>query len=200
MIRGARVLLLTLLTCLGGACDDSGGSAPGSAVARAGASAFATDLDGDPFDPFAGAQDGPLVLVFLAAECPVSNRYAPELARIHRAFTPRGARFYRVYPDSADDAEVARRHGGDFSLAFPALLDPAHALVERSGVRWTPEVCVFRGDTLAYRGRIDDRWLALNEQRPAPIQRDLIDALEAVLAGDMPATTETEAVGCLIQR
>ncbi len=188
----SRILLAcALFVATPAACDD----------AAAGRVAV-TDLEGQPVELFGpgGAAQEPLALVFLASECPVSNRYAPELARLCAEYAPRGVRFFRVYPDAADDAASALQHGQDFSLSFPALLDGGHVLVERAGVGITPEVAVFDAGERVYRGRIDDRWLALNESRPEPTRRDLALALDAVLAGGRPQVERTEAVGCLIQR
>ena len=44
-----------------------------------------TDLDGDPVDPLA-PDDRIDALVFVRTDCPISNRYAPELARIATRF------------------------------------------------------------------------------------------------------------------
>ena len=48
----------------------------------------------------------------------------------------------------------------------------------------------------AYRGRIDDRYAAPGKLRAEPTARDLQAAIEAVLAGQKPASPQTEAVGC----
>ena len=42
------------------------------------------------------------VFVFLAVECPISNRYAPELRRLHEEFN--GVRFALVYPNRDETA------------------------------------------------------------------------------------------------
>jgi hypothetical protein len=41
------------------------------------------------------------VLVFVRTDCPISNRYAPELRRLQDRFAPRGMAFWLVYPDPA---------------------------------------------------------------------------------------------------
>ena len=63
----------------------------------------------------------------------------------------------------------------------------------------TPEVAVMRGTTLLYRGRIDDRYVELGRERPKPTERDLEDALDAIVAGKSRcAIRETRAVGCIL--
>ena len=49
-----------------------------------------------------------------------------------------------------------------------------------------------------YVGRIDDRYVDLGLERPAPTTHDLADALTAALAGKPIARATTQAVGCFI--
>jgi MoxR-like ATPase len=157
------------------------------------------DLDGRPVDPFAVTNAAATVLLFVGRECPISNRYAPELRRLHEKFSPRGVRFWFVYPDADTTAEEIRRHVREFNLPGDAVRDPRHILVGKSRTTVTPEGAVFTGaGRLAYHGRIDDRVVDFGKERPAPSQRDLHDAIEAVLAGKKPRNASTRAVGCHI--
>ena len=63
----------------------------------------------------------------------------------------------------------------------------------------TPEVAVFDAEgTRRYRGRIDDINADYGKQRVHAQHHELIDALTAVLSGEVPTVTETEAIGCPI--
>src|ERR1043165_1536164 len=75
----------------------AGGTAPAS-KSKSSAEAAAFDLDGRPVNPFGATNSSATVLLFLGHECPISNRYAPELRRLHDKFAPRGVRFWLVYP------------------------------------------------------------------------------------------------------
>ena len=46
------------------------------------------------------------MLIFAASDCPISNRYVPEIARLTNEFSPQGVRFWWVYPNGADTASV----------------------------------------------------------------------------------------------
>lgn len=160
--------------------------------------AGARDLDGKPVDPFA-QEAAATVLAFTSTECPISNRYAPELRRIAAAFAARGVRFWLIYPSRRDSVAKIRAHLSQFELRLPALLDGEHALVARAGAQVTPEVAVFRRNgELAYAGRIDDRYLAFGKARAEPGQRDLERALEAVLADRPVRPQRRPAIGCSI--
>jgi hypothetical protein len=156
------------------------------------------DLAGVEVDPFAGAAKL-TVFVFVRADCPISNRYAPEIARLVEAFGPRQVTFWLIYPDPSATPDALQAHAAEYAYPCPILRDPRHLLVELTGATITPEVAVFAGrERMIYRGRIDDRYLDLGRARPAPTTRDLEAALEAGLAGRAPREATTRAVGCFI--
>lgn len=154
------------------------------------------DVDGKPVDPF--ARGGVEAFVFVRSDCPIANRYAPELKRLDEAFARSEARLWLVYPDPMETAVSIRAHLEAFSLPTRALRDPRHTLVARAGVSVTPEAAVFdaRG-ALVYQGRIDDRFPIYGAQRPATTS-ELRSAVEATLAGKAFEPATTEAVGCYI--
>jgi AhpC/TSA family len=157
-----------------------------------------TDLDGHGVEPFTGPPHI-TVLAFTSTQCPISNRYAPELVRLYAEFAPRGVRFYLVYPLATESEAEVRAHVRAYGYRFAALRDPGHSLVARAGAHVTPEVAVFApGGELAYRGRIDDRQVDFGKARPEPTTHDLERALEALVAGHPPEVPNTPAIGCSI--
>ncbi len=155
-------------------------------------------LSGERVDPLA-AGDPASVFLFMRSDCPIANRYAPELRRLHEAFSPRGVRFWLVYVDPQEEADSIQRHAEEYQVPGEILRDSHHDLVRLTGARVTPEAAVFdAGGRLVYRGRIDDRYPDFGKARAKPNRRDLKLALESVLQGDPVAEPETRAVGCFI--
>jgi hypothetical protein len=142
------------------------------------------------------------VFVFTRTDCPISNRYAPELRRLHDRYAARGARFWLVYPDPSESTEEIRHHQSAFGLGFDALRDDGQSLVRLTGATVTPEAAVFvreaSGPRMVYRGRIDDRAIEPGRTRVTPTRRDLAEVLEAVAAGETVPVRTTTAVGCFI--
>jgi AhpC/TSA family protein len=159
--------------------------------------------DGNAIDPLADAEHDVVVLLFVTPDCPVSNRYAPELQRIAATTPAARVAWWLVYPDPDVDAAEIAAHREAYGLPWPALHDPEHELVARAQAIVTPEAAVFvrdgaGGRSLAYHGRIDDRVPEFGRARPEPTVRDLVDALGAVLAGTAVPHASAKAVGCPI--
>jgi AhpC/TSA family len=139
------------------------------------------------------------VLIFVSTDCPISNRYAPEIKRLHDEFTPLGVRFRLVYPNPLDSEADISTHLEEYGYPQIAQRDRDHTLVRMAGATITPEVAVFDArERLVYRGRIDDRFVELGRERPAATRRDLRNALTAALAGRSVSPSKTQAVGCFI--
>jgi ribosomal protein L35AE/L33A len=173
-----------------------------AALAQASAPVRVQFLDGaasaDPFAAPAGVKA--IVFLFTSTDCPISNRYAPELQRLAATFVAQGVLFRLVYPNPAEDAAAIRAHLAAFSYAgaTQALRDPQHALVKFVGATITPEAVVYAGGRVQYRGRIDNRFVDFGVDRPAATEHDLHDAIAAVLAGKPVRHPQTQPVGCYI--
>jgi len=158
------------------------------------------DLGGKSVNPLV-LQSGRLahVLVFTTTDCPISNRYAPDIQRLAARFEKQGIGFTLVYPVGTDTTAVIRDHLKKFGYLLPAVRDTAQELVRHTGVQVTPEVAVIgAGGRVLYKGRIDDRYIDFGKDRPQPTERTLERALEASVQGKPVAVRETRAVGCIL--
>ncbi len=145
---------------------------------------------------FALSKSKATVLFFIATDCPIANRYAPEISRIAKSYTSKGVACYRVYVTAS--AKDAVRHGKEFRLNFPAALDSGRKLVKATGVKVTPEAAVINSKGfLVYRGRIDDQNIDHGSIRK-DYRRDLRIALDEVLAGKPISQPEAAAIGCYL--
>jgi len=166
------------------------------ALCSAAAAQGPVDLAGKPDDPFA-SHAAVTVLLFVRTDCPITNRYAPELQRIAQEFKTRSVAFWLVYPDADEAPSHIETHIRDFGFPGQPLRDAHHELVHEAHVTVAPEAAVFNSaGKLVYHGRIDDRYVEIGTTRPAAQVHDLEDAIGAVLAGRPVAHAETRAVGC----
>jgi thiol-disulfide isomerase/thioredoxin len=154
-----------------------------------------TDHDGNAVKLL--SPDKVVVMVFLRRDCPVSSRYAPVIQQISKTYSDR-AKFLLVFPDKSDSAADIQEYLSDYHYSLPAFPDPGHTLAKMGRVQITPEVAVFSDRRLVYDGRIDDWYIELGRARAAPTTHELKDALDAALAGKVPARAEVRGVGCYI--
>lgn len=155
------------------------------------------DLDNRPANPLSTTQT--VVLIFLANQCPLSNRSIPEIQRLVEKYATREVRFWIVHPNRDESLEAVRAHAQEFKLDATVIRDPDHQLVRFAQASVTPEAAVFdRHKQLLYRGKIDNRAIALGRENAIVTQHHLDDALALILAGSAARVTNCPAVGCSI--
>jgi len=166
---------------------------------------FGKDIDGHDVTSLATPDAKYIAAIFLATDCPISNRYLPLLAHLAKQFAPQGVRLWLVYPNPGDTVAAVRAHQAQYPAAssLPQLIAPDPRLLAQAHVHVTPEAAIFRAHAVMtqpvlWHGRIDDRYLSFGTQRPAATHHDLADALNAVLAGRQPAPPAAPPVGCAI--
>jgi mono/diheme cytochrome c family protein len=139
------------------------------------------------------------VLIFTTIDCPISNRYAPEIARLQEEFESKGIPFTLVFANPADTQDAIDAHVERFGYRMAVARDSDHTLVKRTGVTIAPEAAVIGpSGRVLYRGRIDDRYVSFGVDRPSPTRRDLREALIAIVAGQPVKVPETQAIGCVL--
>ncbi len=139
------------------------------------------------------------LFLFVRSDCPISNRYAPEVKRLYEEFWPQGISFWLAYAEKDEPAADIRQHLQEYGLPGCVLRDPHHDLVKLSGAGITPEAAVFSPQgALLYRGRIDDRFVDFGKARAEASRRDLKEALAAIVQGKPVPHPRTKAVGCYL--
>jgi hypothetical protein len=165
---------------------------------------YGKDIDGRNMTSLGGRDTKYIAAIFVATDCPVSNRYLPLLSRLSRQFAPRGVRLWLVYPNAADTLATVRAHQSQYPAAasLPQLIAPDPRLLAQAHVHVTPEAAIFHADPMSqpalWHGRIDDRYITFGTQRPAAMRHDLADALNAAVAGRKPTPPAAPPVGCAI--
>ena len=162
------------------------------------------DLHGQPVHQLAEPGTRIVVLIFAATDCPISNRYIPEISRLDKVLAANGVAFWWVFPNPSDTLSVVRKHSEDFSITTPTLIDSRQNLVRMADASVTPEAAVFavKDGNLreVYHGRIDDRYIAFGQERPQATHHELEEAIQATLAGRLATKPSGGPVGCSIIR
>lgn len=138
----------------------------------------------------------PKVILFFGLECPICQKYVPELNRIYEEYSSR-IDFEVIIPERTEAKSISK-FTSDYNVNFPINIDKngrTHSL----NPTVTPEVFLFDSTgKLIYQGAIDNWFYALGKYRTEPSEFYLRNALESILAGKKPNVEKTEAIGCLI--
>jgi len=161
---------------------------------------YGYDLQGKPVSQLATSGTQAVVLFFIATDCPVSNRYAPEIDRLEKEFAGKPVAVWLVYPNATETAEDVLRHQSAYSLAGATLVRPSQWFIAQAQATITPEAVVLvpagSGWRTVYAGRIDNRYVGIGRERPKATQHDLEDAVDAALAHQAVAPPGGPPIGC----
>src|SRR5690242_11636690 len=107
---------------------------------------YGQDIDGRNINTLAEPGVKYIAAIFVATDCPVSNRYLPLLARLSKQFAPRGVRMWLVFPNPGDSVSVVRKHQAQYpaAAALPQLIAPTPEFIAHAHVHVTPEAAIFR--------------------------------------------------------
>jgi hypothetical protein len=165
--------------------------------------AYGYNTNGQPVTRLATPGTEAIVLFFIASDCPIANRYIPEIRGLEEKFAAQHVVFWYVYPNVGETPDGVRQHEAAYGAEKHVLLDPDHRLVGLAHAKLTPESAILvperQGtETLrtVYHGRIDDRYIQFGQERPKATQHDLERAIGDVLQHRVVEQPNGPAVGC----
>lgn len=157
------------------------------------------DHQGNVHQIAANSRKAVRVFVFMTGECPVSRTYFPVLNDLYREWgkNEKDIELLGVWADVTQTPQDVAGMVKEFSLEFPILLDRDASLGNALNPTTVPEVFVLDPHgAVAYRGRIDDRFLQLGSRKPEATEETLKQAVEKVAAGLPVLVPQTKPVGC----
>lgn len=152
-----------------------------------------------------------LLIVFTCNHCPTAQAYEDRIIQITKDYKDKGVAVAAIMPndpkairldelgytDMSDTFGEMKLRAANKHFNFPYLYDGATQSVAHAyGPIATPHVFIFDKDRkLRYSGRIDD----VEKPTKTPHVQDTRNALDALLAGKMPAEPTTKVFGCSIK-
>lgn len=178
----------------------SGATPPPGTVGSTMAPFVLNDCFGAKHDSAQWAEPEAVVVVFLGVECPLARLYGARLAELDDQYSGDQVQFVGINSNAQDTLQEIAGYVRQHDIEFPVLKDPGAQVADAFAATRTPEAFVLdRNRKVCYRGRIDDQY-GVGTARSSPTRRNLIEAIEAVLAGGQPTLPRTEPVGCVISR
>ena len=146
-------------------------------------------------------KDPVLAVIFTCNHCPYAQAYEDRIIDLANDFDAEGAQFVLInsndatnYPED-DFAHMQKQHD-DKSYPFPYCHDESQEVARSFGALCTPHCFVFDVNRrLKYKGRVDDNW----ENPDAVTERNLHDAIRALIDGKEPLVEEANAIGCSLK-
>src|SRR5437016_1272658 len=158
------------------------------------------DAAGKPVAPLGAKDQKALVVVFVGTECPINNAYMPRLVELHNSYKSKGVGLVAINSNQQDMPAAVAEHAKKHELPFPVLKDANNIVADRFGAKRVPEAFLLdAAGKILYRGRIDDQY-GVGFKRPSPTRKDLVEAIDEVLAGNSVSVPVTEVAGCVISR
>jgi hypothetical protein len=164
---------------------------------------YGYNTNGQPVTRLASSGTEAVVLFFVASDCPISNRYIPEIRSLEEKFAREHVVFWFVYPNVGETSNGVRQHEAAYGSEEHVLLDPDHRLVTLAYAKLTPESAILVPEhpdaetfRTVYHGRIDDRYVQFGQERPKATQHDLERAIGDVLQHRSVEPPKGPAVGC----
>lgn len=139
------------------------------------------------------------VLIFLSADCPLSQNYTLPLNKLYERYKEANIAFYAVFPGNTEKKGDIKAFLKTYHVKFDALLDTKLYLTQAVQATVTPEVyLVNQRGNIVYSGMVDNWAYALGKKRAVITEHYLEDGLNAVVNGLDVKVKKTEAVGCYI--
>ena len=146
--------------------------------------------------PVAGAKG--TVIAFSSVTCPLCQKLEPTLASLEDSYSDRGVKFVFLNPSTIESAGEMKQLVQRLKLDGPYVHDPKGTWTKALTAKTTTETFLLDpSGKLIYRGAIDDQY-AIGAALPAPKNRYLANAIDAMLAGKPVPVAVTEAPGCLL--
>ena len=157
-------------------------------------------IGGDEVNAVKYAQENGLIVAFECNHCPYVVASVLRMNSLAKYCFDNGIGFVginsndsSVYETDSFEHMVKR---ADKGMLYPYLHDEDQSVATEYGAKRTPEFFFFNKDKLlTYKGRMDD-----SPKNPTDVtSTDLLDAINAVLAGDEPEIKATESIGCSVK-
>jgi peroxiredoxin len=142
-----------------------------------------------------------VAVIFSCNHCPYVIGWQDRMVAIQADYADKGVQLVSInandvkkYPEDSFD-NMKKRHA-DENFNFPYLRDESQEIARAYAAERTPEVFLLdSAGKLHYHGAIDDNYQDADQAQAHYLR----DALDAMLAGNAPATAETAPVGCTIK-
>ncbi len=144
-----------------------------------------------------------LLIIFTCNHCPYAKASWPLVIDLHSKFTS-DIGFVAINPNTAethpeDSYEKMQEKKAEWNIPFDYVHDSSQEVARSYKAQCTPDPYLFKNEDgvfkLFYHGRINDNW----QDPSAVLERDLEDALSALIEGKSAPQEQKPSMGCSIK-
>ena len=171
----------------------------------------ATDGTNYSLESFKNAKG--LTIVFTCNHCPYAKAAWPILIKLSEEFKEKGIEFVGINPNDEtqypeDSFDIMKQRVSDWKINFSYLRDESQQAARAYGAVCTPDIYVYDNNRkLYYRGRINNNWPPVEKtddtwqtkQSTKETKEELKNALNLLLAGQLPPKNQSPSIGCSIK-
>jgi peroxiredoxin len=141
------------------------------------------------------------LVVFTCNHCPFARGWEQRIVALGNEYAKKGIGVILINANDPSAHEVdglagTQARAKEAGMQFPYVIDETSGVARAFGAEKTPEAFLFdKQGKLAYHGAVDD-----NMREPEKVTKHYLkDALDAVVAGKVPAVPESKGIGCSIK-
>lgn len=138
-----------------------------------------------------------VVVAFTCSSCPYAIDAEDRLIALQEKFADENVAVIAINVNKVEEdlMPAMKQRAEEKKFNFPYLFDESQQIAKAFGAKYTPEFFVLdKNRKIVYMGSLDDSPDGKNVSEP-----HVIRAIEAALAGEKPAVTETVPIGCRIR-
>lgn len=142
-----------------------------------------------------------IVVVFHSLKCPYDKHYAERIKKLVEKFGA-SVSFYLINSNPEPEESLDKMKAGyaSWGISIPYLADKDQILMTALNAHKSPEAVLLRKEgnqwKVAYQGAIDDNPQVHHDTDVSFLE----NAIQAVLAGKLPAVAAERAIGCTIRK
>jgi peroxiredoxin len=144
------------------------------------------------------------IVIFTCNHCPYAKAYEERIIELDQMYASKGFPVIAINPNDPsvyeeDSFENMQKRAEEKGYTFPYLFDSEQTVFPEFGATKTPHIYVLnngkKGWTVEYIGAIDNNY----KDADSADEKYVEEAVNALLSGEKPETTETKAIGCSIK-
>ncbi len=140
------------------------------------------------------------IIIFLLSDCPASQSYTLTLNKLSKTYSKNKISFVGIFPGTFSTDEELINFKKQYKINFPLLKDPEMVLAKSLNAKVGPSCFLINNNgNVVYKGRIDDWLYAIGKKKQVITEKNLDDAIQAVINNRPVKISETNPIGCILE-